>query len=92
VPVRLKLKRATRNGELSLHCWGTAFDVDPIKSPWQNSASRRAQGSAAPSRKPHSRLSHVEYGPFWSIWYHYGFYSFGIERDNDWMHIQTAHW
>ena len=78
--------RKERGGEKpSLHCWATAFDIDPAYNP-------HSSQDKVKYRKPYPRLSHKEYGPLWEIIYHYGFYSFGIERDNDWMHVQTAHW
>lgn len=60
----------------SIHSWCAAIDFD-------------CNRNAMKSKSNNASLSKSVYKPFWEIWYHYGFYSLGIEANYDWMHVQA---
>jgi hypothetical protein len=61
----------------SRHSWGIAIDLSPAKN-------------GLKTKKPQAQFSKPEYKPMFDIFYKHGFLSYGIERDFDWMHIETS--
>lgn len=62
-------------GRPSLHAWGIAVDLDPLRN-------------AMYMRAPEAAFSGPEYDAFWSIVEGEGAFSLGRELGYDWMHIQ----
>lgn len=62
-------------GRPSLHAWGIAVDLDPLRN-------------AMYMRAPEAAFSSPEYDAFWSIVEGEGAFSLGRELGYDWMHIQ----
>ena len=68
--------RPVRGGSRpSLHAWGIAVDLDPLRN-------------AMHMRAPEAAFSGPEYDEFWSIVEGEGAFSLGRELGYDWMHIQ----
>jgi len=61
----------------SLHSWGIAFDFDPDNNQYRWSRKK-------------ARFAHPAYEDWWEYWQDEGWFSLGIERDFDWMHVQAA--
>ena len=63
----------------SIHSWGAAYDVDPVRNGFWTSG-------------PEATLSHIDYVPFWTIVAAHGAHSLGRKSNRDWMHFQFARW
>lgn len=61
----------------SMHAWGIAIDFDPANNRYAWSKER-------------ARFAGPDYADWWRIWQAAGWYSLGMERDFDWMHVQAA--
>lgn len=61
----------------STHAWGIALDFDPANNRYHWSRDR-------------ARFAGRDYADWWKIWTASGWYSLGLEKDYDWMHIQWA--
>lgn len=62
---------------LSRHAWAAAFDLD-------------ADRNQLKWKKPKAQFSKPEYKLMFELAYKNGFISYGIERDNDYMHIEIG--
>jgi len=71
-------RRMRGSDRWSTHAWGIALDFDPANNRYHWSKSR-------------ARFAGPDYADWWAIWTSAGWYSLGLERDYDWMHIQAAH-
>lgn len=70
--------RAKRGGNsLSLHSWGIAVDLDPVRN-----------GFRATSKT--ANMATDQFDAFWQIVESQGLVSLGRERNFDWMHFQAA--
>jgi len=61
----------------SMHAWGIAIDIDPIRNQLKWRADR-------------ARLGQPDARPWWEFWEAEGWVSLGRARDFDWMHVQAA--
>ncbi len=73
----LNVRKMRGGSSYSMHSWGIAVDLDPIRNKFRWD-SRRAS------------FARKEYLPFWEIVENHGATSLGLERDFDWMHFQFA--
>lgn len=72
--VSVRLMRGSKT-KWSRHSWGIAIDLDPARNQlkW---------------KKDKAQFAKPEYRPMIDIFYQHGFISYGIERDNDFMHFE----
>lgn len=73
----LNVRKMKGGSRWSVHSWGAAIDIDPIKN------SLRMTSKQAQMAKP-------EYNKWWELWEAEGWISLGRERNYDWMHVQAA--
>lgn len=72
--VNVRLMRGSKT-KWSRHAWGIAIDLDPARNKLKET-------------KKTARFARPEYKAMIDIFYKHGFISYGIERDNDWMHFE----
>lgn len=74
--VNVRLQRGSKT-KWSRHSWGIAIDLDPSRNQlkWN---------------KDKAQFAKPEYKKMISIFYKNGFLSYGIERNNDFMHFEIA--
>ena len=71
-------KRKKRGGNTwSVHAWGIAIDFNPDKN-------RLKWG------KNKAEFAKPIYKKWWEFWYNEGWYSLGIEKNYDYMHVQKV--
>lgn len=73
----LNVRKMRGGSRYSMHSWGIAVDLDPVRNQLKWNAGRAVFAKA-------------QYDAFWSIVYSHGAIGIGKERDFDWMHIQFA--
>ena len=70
--------RKMRNGNRwSRHSWAIAIDLSPSKN-------------GLKTKSPVAQFSKPEYKKMIDIFYSNGFLSYGVERNNDWMHFEIS--
>ena len=74
----LNIRKKRSGKDLSLHSWGLALDIDPVR----NKTHYRVSKVMKPT------LANEEYSTFWSIVEYYKGFSMGRQKDYDWMHFQ----
>jgi len=74
--VNFRLMRGSKT-KWSRHSWGIALDLDPARN-------------GLKTKKPIAQFSKPEYTAMTEIFYMNGFIGYGRERDNDYMHWETA--
>lgn len=72
--LNVRLMRGSKN-RWSRHSWGIAVDHDPLRNLLHET-------------KKTARFARPEYKPMIEIWYKYGFFNLGVEKDYDWMHFE----
>lgn len=75
----LNVRRKRGGSSWSMHSWGIAVDIDPLRNQLRWGADK-------------ARLARPEYEGFWSIVESRGAVSYGHERNRDWQHFQFARW
>lgn len=74
--VNVRTQRGSKT-KWSRHAWGIAIDLDPARNTLKET-------------KRTARFARPEYKPMIDIFYKHGFLSYGIERNNDFMHFEVA--
>lgn len=72
--LNVRLQRGSKT-KWSRHSWGIAVDLDPLRNTLKETAKT-------------ARFARPEYKPMIDIFYKHGFISYGIERNNDFMHFE----
>lgn len=74
--VNVRTQRGSKT-KWSRHAWGIALDLDPARNTLKETSKT-------------ARFARPEYKPMIDIFYNHGFLSYGIERNNDWMHFEIS--
>ena len=85
----LNVRKMRGGSAWSMHAWGIAVDIDPVRNDLHSTRKASYTGSDGKFHM-HAKMSDPEYVPYWQIIEATGAVSLGRDVDFDWMHYQFA--